>query len=374
MFPRKKNASEVADRLHRLYSRQMRTGISAVMWCPDPEAKTLPPVVEAAPDDEEIRDRDPACRRELPALLESSRRWARARTDNPSDALPSTTPVMCFEGGIETAMLGGRVRWLGTRLHTYGEPVEPLICDYRVFDWALPDEDDVWLRRYLDAYRYFLKRADGWFGFGFNAGITAMNFAVQMRGAERAYLDMYDEPENLQRLLDYSVRLTRFLHARVEEIVGPYNRELYGDHPLSAYACCPAASSVDAYSLCAPGTLREWGAWQLAECNEVTAGSWLHIHENSRQVVEEVVEIPGWRLVLFTDGPGYTRSFDIRWELRRRMRDVPMAIGCARDEFLRALEERDLPGNTQYMLGAASMAEAERIMERVRAYEAPDRT
>ena len=373
-FPYRKNVSDVADRLYRFYSRQMRTEISAALSYPDPNAGDLPPVVEAAPDDDAIRDRDPASWRELPALLEMCRRSAHANRDNPSDVLPSAIPVMTFEGGIETAMLGGEVRWLGTRLHTYGDPVEPLIRDYGEFDWALPDERNVWIQRYLEAYRYFLAHADGQFALGFNAGIIAMNFAVQLRGAERAYVDMYEEPENLRRLLDYSVRFNEYLYARVEEIVGPTNRDLYGDHPLSEYRADRApASSVDAYSLCAPGTLREWGMQQLTEFNRLTGGACLHIHENSRQVIEEVVEIPGWREVAFTDGPGYPRSFDIRWELRKRMRDIPLVVWCSMDEFLSALEKKDLPANTQYLLHVDSASEAERTMDRVRAYEAPER-
>ena len=51
-FPYRKNVSDVADRLYRFYSRQMRTEISAALSYPDPNAGDLPPVVEAAPDDE----------------------------------------------------------------------------------------------------------------------------------------------------------------------------------------------------------------------------------------------------------------------------------------------------------------------------------
>lgn len=376
-FAYRRDASGIADRLYRLYSRQMQTEISACIGYPWPSESDLAPLAEPAfepaPDDEVLRDRDPASWRELPALLEICRRSAYENRDNPSDGLPSAVPVMDFEGGIVTAMLGGEVRWMGTRLHTYGDPVEPRIRDYREFDWALPDEENVWLRRYLDAYRYFLAHAGGQFELGFNAGIIAMNFAVQLRGAERAYLDMYDEPENLRRLLDYSVLFNEYLRARVDEIAGAYNRDLYGDHPLSKYrADRQPYSSVDAYSLCAPGTLQAWGAQQLTGFNKLAGGASLHIHENSHQVIEEVVEIPGWRQVQFSDGPGYARSFEIRWELRRRMRDIPIVLLCSRDEFLRAFEKKDLPANTQYRFGVDSVSEAERIMDKVRAYEAPD--
>jgi hypothetical protein len=372
-FPHGKNASHVADRLCRLYSRGMRTEISAAIFYPDPNASNLPPVAAAAADDDVTRERVPACLGELPVLLELSRRQARANAGNPSDHLPTVTPVHNFENGIETAMLGGKVRWLGTRYHTYGEPVDPLIADYRDFDWLLPDDNNAWLQRYLDAYRYFVANGEGNFAIEFPAFSVGMNLPVQLRGAQRAYLDMYEEPENLQRLLDYSLRFTADLYRRVEEIVGEYNRTLYGDHALAEYRVDrQPAGSVDAYSLCAPGTLRKWGMREIAEFNGLAGGASLHIHENSRQVIEEVAEIPGWRMVAFTDAPGYPRSFDVRWELRRRMRDIPIQIGCARDEFRKALESRGLPGNTQYAFGVGSVSEAERIMDKVQSYEAPD--
>ncbi len=372
MFPDKPNASTVADRLCRFYSRQMQTGISAAIWYPDPAAADLPPLVEARPDDDDVIDRDPASWTELPALLEMARRSAHSCRQNPSDMLPSATPVMCFEGGIETVMLGGRVRWMGTRLHTYAEPVEPLIRDYAGFDWKLPGEQNPWLQRYLDAYRYFLAHAGGQFALGFNAGIIAMNFAVQLRGAEQAYVDMYTEPENLRRLLDYSVRFNKHLYALVDEMIGTHNRDLYDGHPLSEYReDRQPASSVDAYSLCAPGTLRAWGMEHLTEFNTLTGGAALHIHENSHQVIEEVVEIPGWRQVAFSDGPGWPRSFDIRWKIRKRMRDTPVVIWCGRDEFLDAMANDALPAGIQYIFAADSLSEAQSIMDKVQAYEAP---
>jgi hypothetical protein len=372
-FANRENAEAVADRLYRLYSGQMLRGISATIGYPNPSMRGLPPLVVPAPDDQVTRARDPLPWKNLPVLLEMHRRYARANRENPSDALPLAIPVFHFENGIETAMLGGKVRWLGTRLHTYGEPIEPLIRGYAEFDWALPREENAWFQRYLEAYRYFVEHADGEFALSFQAGIIAMNFAVQLRGSVQAYLDMFDEPENLQRLLDYSTMFNAYLYGRVQEIVGPYNLRLYGNHPLSKYrADRQPTSSVDAYSLCAPGTLRPWGARQLAAFNSLVGGTALHIHENSRHMLEDVAEIPGWRIVAFTDGPRYPRSFDIRWELRSRMRDIPLQIHCGQEEFLNALDRHDLPGNVQYGFSTDSLAEAERIMARVRAYEAPD--
>lgn len=366
----KRNAVQAADRLCRFYSGQMQDGICASLWiAPPPEITALPPLVEPAPDDDVIKERDPVSWTELPALLEQQRRQVRANLDNPDDSLPSMVPVFHFENAIETAMLGGKVRFMGTRLHTFGDPIEPLIRDYAEFKWELPREDNVWFQRFLDAYRFMAQHAGKEFALGFQGGINAMNLAVQLRGTEQAYADIYEEPENLRRLLDYSIDLNVYLYGRAQEIAGPHNLRLYGDHPLSEYRAdrVPNAS-VDAYSLCKPGTLREWGAEQLARFNRLVGGGNLHIHENSRHVIEEVVEIPGWRSVWFSDGTGWPRSFDIRHELRRRMRDVPMAMCCSRDELLQGLAEHSLPGNTSYGAWAGSLDEANRIMDLVREY------
>jgi len=369
----KHNAEQAADRLYRFYFGQMQDEICVTMGIPaPPEVAELPPLIDAEPDDDVVRERDPLSWKGLPLLLEMERRHIQRNLANPDDSLPSMVPVFHFENAIETAMLGGKVRFMGTRLHTFGDPLEPLIHGYEQFAWELPREENVWFQRYLDAYRFMVREADGEFALGFQAGISAMNFVVQLRGTEQAYADMHEEPDNLKRLLDYSIDFTVYLHGRVNEIAAAHNRRLYGDHPLAQLGANPAPrASVDAYSLCKPGTLREWGAEQLARFNRLTGGGDLHIHENSRHVIEDVVEIPGWRCVRFTDGPGRPRSFDIRHDLRRRMRNVPIGIRCRKEEFLQALAERTLPGNTLYTgFEAESLDEAREIMDKVRDYRA----
>ena len=361
-----------ADRLHRLYSGRMTREISTVINYTKPAKDGFSPTPNTRSDDDVVREREPASLTELPALVAFKRQAARANLANPSDYLSSALPANSLEGGIETAMLGGKVRWMGTRYHTYGVPIEPLIRDYADFDWSLPDEDNMWFQRYLDAYRFFVKEADGDFAIGYDAGFVGMNLAVQLRGTERAYLDMYEEPENLQRLLNYSLHLNTYLYGRIEEIVGTYNRDFYGDHPLASYRVDrQPGCSVDAYSLCASGTLSAWGRDQFSTFISLVGGATLHIHENSRQVIEEVAAIEGWRIVSFSDARGYPRSFDIRWELRSRMGHIPVRIFCKKGEFLDGLEAGDLPGNTQYVFGAESLSEAEDIMDGVLSYTAP---
>jgi hypothetical protein len=360
----KRNATEAARRLARLYSGRMGDEICARLSVPmsDP---ALPP------EEEEIREREPACVAELPGLLESRRRWVRHNYENPDDSLPCEIPAFHFEGGIETAMLGGEVRWTGARLHTYGVPVRPLIRDYAEFDWRLPAEDHPWLQRYLEAHRYMLAHAGDDFTLAFQSGMLGLNLPVQLRGAQTAYLDLHTEPESLRRLLDWTFDLHVYLWGLVEEIVGAHNARVCADPALGGCRVdYQPRSSVDAYSLCRAGTLRDWGAEQLGRFNALVGGTLLHIHENSWQVIEEVAEIPGWSAVGFSDAVGWPRGFDHRWELRRRMKDLPLWFGCEKEELLAGLAAHDLPGNTQYCLEVDSFDEARWIMDQVREYRA----
>lgn len=367
----KRNAEQAADRLFQFYSGRMQDRILVGLGYPCVVKE--PPLVEPAQDDNVMREREPLALNGLPILLEMQRRHVRHNFENPDDSLyglswPSIIPVFHFENAIETAMLGGKVRFMGTRLHTFGDPVEPLIRDYESFHWQLPSEDNVWFQRYLEAYRFMVQHAGNDFALSFQAGFGGMNLAVQLRGAVQAYVDMTEDPENLHRLLDYAVDLTMYLYGRVAAILGIHNQWLCGGHPLAKFRCM-SRQSVDAYALCRPGTLRQWERDNLARLNQRLGKGCLHIHENSRHVIEEITEIPGWSTVGFTDGPGWPRSFDIRWELRRRMKDIPIEIRCDKEEFLAALNNRDLPGNTQYFFfGVDSLEEAKRIMDKVRAY------
>src|ERR1035437_8306660 len=69
--------------------------------------------------------------------------------------------------------------------------------------------------------------------------------------------------------------------------------------------------------------------------------------------------------------PGWPRAFDIRWELRERMKDIPLAFyGFSKEEFLLALKNHDLPGNAQYGFGVSSLDEAKQIMDQILRYKA----
>ncbi len=282
----------------------------------------------------------------------------------------SCSPAHGFEGGLETAMLGGKVRWLGTLYHTYGVPEEPLIKSYAEFDWNLPSEDNIWLRRFLDSFGYMVEHANGEFAISYVCVIDAMNLAVQLRGTEQAYLDMYDHPDELHHLMEWGYELNRYLYDRAVDIIKPYNDSLYGEHPMQKYSSIPSMS-VDAYSLCAPGALSEWGLEQLSRFSTYAGGSHFHIHENGRQVMDEFVKIEDVLACTFSDGAGYPRAFGMRWNIRRRMRDVPIAMWCTRDEFIQALRQRDLPGNTLYSFHGGTIEEAREIMKMVRDYRAP---
>jgi len=275
-----------------------------------------------------------------------------------------------FEGGLETAMLGGKVKWVGTLYHTYGVPEEPLIKNYDEFDWKLPSEDNIWLQRFLDSFRYMVEHANGEFAVNYVCVIDAMNLAVQLRGTEQAYLDMYDHPDELSRLMEWGYELNKYLYDKAMAIIKPYNDSLYGEHPMKKYSSIPSMS-VDAYSLCAPGALSKWGLEQLSRFSTYAGGSHFHIHENGRQVMEEFVKIEDVLNCAFSDGAGYPRSFDLRWNIRQRMQDVPISISCTRDEFIQGLRQRDLPGNTLYSFYGGTIEEAREIMKMVRDYRAP---
>ena len=367
----KHNSEQALDRLFEFYNRRMQDQILAHIWVPVPN-----PVVENEPQDPEadvVKERDPVSWKRPHLMLEGMRAYVRsvASRENYDDrTVPSCSPAHGFEGGLETVMLGGKVKWIGTLYHTYGVPEEPLIKNYDEFDWRLPSEDNIWLQRFLDSFRYMVERANGEFAVNYVCVIDAMNLAVQLRGTEQAYLDMYDHPDELHRLMEWGYELNKYLYDRAMAILKPYNDSLYGEHPIKKYSSVPAMS-VDAYSLCASGALSKWGLDQLSRFSTYTGGGNFHIHENGRQVIEEFVKIKDVMNCHFSDGAGYPRTFDMRWDIRRRMQDVPMSIACSKDELIQGLRQRDLPGNTMYGSYGGTIEEAREIMKMVRDYRAP---
>ena len=373
---RKHNAEQALDRLFEFYNRRMQDRILARLGVSVPQPVVEDPVEESEPQDPEanvVKERDLLSWKRPQAMFEQLRASARsvAFLENDDDSIvPSDSPAVGFAGGLETAMLGGKAKCFGTLYHTYGVPEEPLIKNYDEFDWKLPSEDNIWLQRFLDSFRYMVEYANGEFAVDYVTAHVGMNLAVQLRGAEQAYLDMYDHPDELHRLMEWSYELNKYLYDRTMDILKPYNDSLYGEHPMKKYSSIPFMS-VDTYSPCAPGALSKWGLEQLSRFSTYVGGSHFHIHENGRQVIEEFVKIKDVLNCEFSDAAGYTRSFDIRWDIRRRMQDVPITMSCTRDEFIQGLRQRDLPGNTLYLSYGGTIQETREIMKMVRDYRSP---
>ena len=372
----KHNAEQALDRLFEFYNRRMQDRILARLGVSAPQPVVEDPVEESEPQDPEadvVKERDPVSWKRPHLRVEGARFSARsaALLENDDDSIfASCWPALGFEGALETAMLGGKTKRVGTLYHTYGVPVEPVIKSYDEFDWKLPSEDNIWLQHFLDSFRYVVENVDGDFAVNYVTVYDGMNLAVQLRGSEQAYLDMYDHPDELHRLMEWGYEFNKYLYDKAMAIIKPYNDSLYGEHPMKKYSST-VSMSVDAYSLCAPGALSKWGLDQLSRFSTYVGGGDFHIHENGRQVIEDFVKIKDVVNCYFSDGAGYPRTFDMRWDIRRRMQDVPMSIACSKDELIQGLRQRDLPGNTMYLSYGGTLEEAREIMKMVRDYRAP---
>lgn len=128
--------------------------------------------------------------------------------------------------------------------------------------------------------------------------------------------------------------------------------------------------SADAYHLANPDFYYCWGEPHLHKLLNHFGGGLLHLHSNGRHLLEHVRKLKHLICIYLIDEPWSPRAYDLLTDLKKKAGDVPLVIGCGFDEFERDLTAGRLPGNVLYYLvkGAPSVAAANRLMKKVRAY------
>lgn len=127
-------------------------------------------------------------------------------------------PRMTFVGfgpGILAAMCGGRLDNSSGRVWFYG--------DYQHIEDIHPvyDPDSVWARRIKDIYRVGLERWQGSVLMEMPDLGGAMDVAASLRGSENLLLDLYDAPEEVERLTGEIETAWHAAYADFEQALAP---------------------------------------------------------------------------------------------------------------------------------------------------------
>jgi hypothetical protein len=179
---------------------------------------------------------------------------------------------------------------------------------------------------------------------------------------------MIEEPQRLRSIadfaLDLNVRVQKAFFDRVGLVAGGTCSIMAGWVPGRVLN-----ESLDPFHMTSAADFEKWGREPVERIFAQFDGGVLHIHGNGRHLLEGAASLKGLRAIQLGDDKGWPAAFDVLPELKARVGDMPLAVGVGFERFRRALESHRLLGGVQYMVwGAPSIDEANRAMDKVRAY------
>ena len=297
--------------------------------------------------------------------------WPEQRVRDDTVRLRSFCPTVNFGEGISGAFFGGKVRFASSDVKT--ESVcDPVITDWSQLDGLRFDAENVWVQRTVGVLRHLVEHSSGRFCLHPYCTIDGLNFAVVLRGATQAFMDVADREEPLRKLFDLGFETSVGLWDLHRSIVEDHNKAII---QYDAYAdLCPCHAmpglSVDAYSLCAPEVYDRIGLEYTQKLIDTYGCGDLHIHSLGHHLIPGAGKLRGLSQLRLADDPRCDRGFDKLAWARARTGDTPLAVGCTLEEFARGLRAGSLPGGVAYSVQGPvdSVDEANRLMDRVRNY------
>lgn len=274
-----------------------------------------------------------------------------------------------FDQGVYAGALGAPVYYMAhADIGWISSMAPPILRNLADIDQLRIDENAEAIKRMDAQCRIFAENARGKFGIAPFIVIDAMNFVAEVRGMTQAFEDVLEHPDAVTRLMDFAFELNVFIQERVRSMLDGFMGGSFVN--MGSWAPGkPVLFSVDAYHLANPDFYYRWGEPHLQKLLNHFGGGLLHLHSNGRHLLEHVRKLKHLICIYLIDEPWSPRAYDLLTDLKKKAGDVPLVIGCGFDEFERDLTAGRLPGNVLYSVkGAPSVAAANRLMKKVRAY------
>lgn len=367
----------VMDRHVALYRRQMQDQILVnFIQAKRPEEIGDHIPIAAKNTDTEWTERSCRSETDMEGIIEETRQENLAVADIPDDGLPTGYPTMHFGESIFSGLLGGNIHFVGSKTYTCSG-AEPMLTDWSDLPKLRYGMDMPLAQRYFEALRRAAELDPLGFFFWHFVTIDTLNLAVELRGANAAYLDTVMFPDQLRDFLQFGVEYTCWFYEQEQKIIGPHNLAVADGHPyaLEAPYIGRPWSSIDAYLLCDSRVYRELGLKYHAEFFRRCGGGLMHTHGvRMLEMMDMIVEIPD--LTAVQVGRDLKEGIELPLldflpALRKKCGDLPL-VRCQlwEEEFEQGLREHRLVGGAYYIVRCRTL-DAERIkrwMEQVHDY------
>jgi hypothetical protein len=305
--------------------------------------------------------------------------------DIEDDSLPVMIPTE-FDQGLFGGIFGAETYFnFDAETGWLSSMPRPFLTDYSGLNKLEIREDGTWMRELRQRLRWYAEQAEGKFGISPVISIDALNFAVMARGATKAMLDIYDNPQKLRNLYELALKLNVQLYQLQKRLLGSFNNGTF-----DGYTCwgswIPGDEidiSVDTFGQCRKEVYAETGLEYTQRLIDTFGSAFLHIHGDAYHLLPEVVKLKGLRGIwLLDETPHFPYPFSSLAEIKKITGDMPLITECMLGEFLEGMEKGKLPGGVFYMVrgyregcsdlmppAVETVAEANEIMKKVRTYK-----
>lgn len=366
MLAYKANSAEVLARLRAFYHREMADQILAVVsGFPNPYLEEFWAHCNPPPHGVE---------RLLPSKEQTFELWdaaLRIRRNLEDDSLPVAYVTLDFGESGFAAFLGAKIHFYAKHGGGTYSWAEPLLKDWSELDRLSFSPDNPWVRQFRENLAYLVARARGKFGLNAFLCIDALTLACEVRGTSQAYLDLYEHPQELRRLMALGVEentsMLEMQYDLLEPCEGGRFTWIGGWVPYPT----PVPLSVDAYIPCAPWVYRDFGLEYQQRLLDRFGSGFLHFHGPRLDLLPEVLQLKGLIFVQGIDSgrEDEPRGFDLLPQIKALTQDMPLLVSCTKADLLLGMRERTLPGGVMYNVdGVASIEEGNRLMEEVHRY------
>jgi hypothetical protein len=365
----KRDLDATLDRRRRFFGREMQDSILASLGCVQVDTGDEWDRFDARWGAYEDGERRPfPCNEEV---FERETVGMEKRGQVEDDWLPVSYSILDAGESMVCGMFGKDMEFIH-RAHrpAFSVPM-PFLPDYASLSDCRFSLDNPWTQRFLSIQDYFEQHAGSHCAQHPCLTMDALNFVCEVRGATQTYIDVYEHPDELRKLMEIGLDFNiRFQNAQRDRIArfreGCF--EWLGQWVPYASA---VSLSVDAYVLCSPRTYADLGFEYQCRLVEHFGHGLMHFHCNRTDLAREVAKLPGLELFQYGGDPRDPRpDIDYLPEMRAILGDTPIMAACSLDLFRARLDSSALPPNVWYHVHGEPITvdQGNRLAAKVRNY------
>jgi hypothetical protein len=293
--------------------------------------------------------------RYIQTYIENRTCFLRARLPVQDDYVPD---IFIHHGiGIHSAFVAGQpifgedTSWSGRVIETWAD-----------LDHLQLSEDNPWFRVLCHTADLFVEKLYGQVGIATFYHYSPLDLANALRG-NQIFLDFYDSPDEVRRLLNFCAKAILWLEERLWRITG----DLQGGTPLwgSWLPGHALMMSEDIADLCEPEAYPRWAQPWTQNVIDRFQGALIHNHALGMHVQQKIAQLKALQVLQISEDPNQPHPIDHLPHLIQVTGGIPLQVYCRPEEVEQAVNAAQA-GRVILQTSASDAATANEIVRYVR--------